>query len=385
MEISTRNSLAQYLGILKPTISSDLISPQCWDNIESVATTLPNAISTFFGFECRLGIEEAHADFLVCAEAQAMGREVLAGNCSAALAAPLYVHPVWQQIHDFSQHWNNQDTPLYDGVNNIWLEFDIVREKSLPSDGLFANIPVPSFFFGPQSIYSDSDARWTIYDALKLIKNKDVPQVVATNLLNCYNLLPEGAYVFQIGVMLARESDLVRVCIRDIYPEQIADYLTALGWPGSIEKLNKTLDELSSYVARIDLDIDIGESILPKIGLECYFKKQPQFEPRWYLLLDYLVENEFCTIQKRDSLLSYTGYLRGQPRPDYLPDNLEKIYSLLGYRYEGIFFKGLHHIKLTFQEDKALEAKAYLYISQQLITPKFVEDFKSLKNSDELA
>ncbi len=122
---------------------------------------------------------------------------------------------MWQQINNFSQQWNNCDSPLYKGVNNIWLEFDIDESlASIPVPSCFfgpqpiASIPVPSCFFGPQPIYSNSDARWTIDRALKLLQNKAVPQATAAQILNCFELLPENAYVFQIGVMLARKSDL---------------------------------------------------------------------------------------------------------------------------------------------------------------------------------
>jgi hypothetical protein len=377
MSIAINNSLANYLKLLQPKISPHLIAPQYWHNIETVARVLPSAITTFFGFECRLGIEKAHADFLICADAQELGRKILANDqYSITLPADLYAHPVWQQIHNFSEQWNNQDSPLYDGINNIWLEFDIDESP--------VSIPVPSCFFGPQAIYSGSDSQWTINTALKLLQNRDVPQVIATKLLNCFELLPDDAYIFQIGVMLARKSDLVRVCIRNISPEEILKYLAALNWSGSIDALHQTLNKLSSYATRIDLDIDIGESILPKIGLECYLDKQPKFEPKWQLFLDYLTEVGFCTSQKRDSLLAYPGYIRGKQSPDFFPNNLERISSFLGSGYEGVFFKGLHHIKVTYQESASLEAKAYLYINQQLINPKFADHCKTWKNPDQL-
>ncbi len=80
MSITIDNSLADYLKLLKPTISPHLIAPQCWHQIESVAAVLPSAITSFFGFECRMGIEEAHADFLICANARQLGRKVLADD-----------------------------------------------------------------------------------------------------------------------------------------------------------------------------------------------------------------------------------------------------------------------------------------------------------------
>lgn len=146
--------------------------------------------------------------------------------------------------------------------------------------------------------------------------------------------------------MLARKSDLARICIRNISPEATLEYLTALNWQGSIDGLKQTLEQLSTYADRIDLDIDVGESILPKIGLECYLEKQPKFNPKWQLFLDYLVEAGFCTEQKRASLLNYTGYVRKTNKSS--SNNSEKAFSLANFGYEGIFFKGPHHVKVTY-------------------------------------
>ena len=58
---------------------------------------------------------------------------------------------------------------------------------------------------------------------------------------------------------------------------------------------------------RVDLDLDVGSAILPKIGLECYLDQLPGFEPRWQLFLDELVKDGVCIPEKRDALLSYEG------------------------------------------------------------------------------
>ena len=377
MTISLNNSLVNYLKILRPKISDQLIAHKYWRNIEAVAQVLPSTITTFFGFESRLGSSEAHADFLLCADAQEMGRKILADqNYPITLAPYLYGHSVWKQIRNFGEQWNNPSSPLYEQVNNMWLEFDI--EESSP------NIPIPSCFFGPKPIYAHSDAQWTIDTALNLLQNQEISGVIKTKILNCINSLPAEAYVFQIGVMLARKSEVVRLCIRNIAPEDILNYLSAINWNGSVEALQEKLAKISTYAERIDLDIDVGESVLPKIGLECYLSMQPKFEPKWQLFLDYLVATGFCLKEKRDSLLAYPGYIGQRQNPAYWSDDLRKISSFLGSGYETVFFKGLHHIKLTYKESKFLEAKAYLYVSQSLLTPDVLSQYRKWQNSEQL-
>ncbi len=381
------NSLTDYLKLVKPYISPQLISPENWYNINRLSQIFPRAITSFFGFECHLGVKEAHGDFLICADAAEAGRKILAGdNYSITLPSFLMEHSVWSNIRDFSSNWDTHTSPMYEKVRNVWLEFDMDRSG--------ASIPIPSCFFGPEPIYSNPDQppqnslvkgedshphQWVSKTALKLLLGKELPYKVERQLFNCFDLLPTETYVFQIGVMLARKSDLVRICIRNISPEQILDYLTKINWSGCVSKLKAILTKLSSLVERIDLDIDVGESILPKIGLECYLSKQPKYEPRWQLFLDYLVETGLCIPEKRDTLLAYPGYIRERSNRELLPSTLLKLSKFLGSEYERVFFRGLHHIKVVYQPEKPLEAKAYLSVSHSLLTPKFVSQWKQLE------
>jgi hypothetical protein len=379
MNICKPSCLNVYLELIKPYIPSQLISSDNWSNISEIARILPSAITSFFGFECRLGVEEAHADFLICADAAEAGRKILAGNnYSIELPDFLMAHPVWSNIHNLGTAWDTDTSPLYDKVRDVWLEFDI--------EGPPANIPIPSCFFGPEPIYSTKSVnpqphQWVTQTALKLLLNRCLPSQIESQLFNCFDLLPREAYVFQIGVMLARKSDLVRICIRNISSEQIIEYLTQLNWPGSISDLKTILAQLSSLVERIDLDLDVGEVILPKIGLECYLSRQPKLEPRWQLLLDYLVETGLCIPGKRDALDAYPGYIREKTNRELWPTHLLKLSNFLGPQYERVFFRGLNHIKIVYQPDKPVEAKAYLSVSHSLLNSQFFRQSRELQEN----
>ncbi|MBD2387082.1 hypothetical protein [Cylindrospermum sp. FACHB-282] len=379
-----KNSLGNYLATLAPYIPSQLISNENINNIQKIAQVIPSAITTFFGFECQLGIQKAQADFLICLDASEAGRKIL-GEDDYVVKLPdfLMQHHIWNRIYEFGKHWNNDTSALYEKVNNMWLEFDV--------DDSHPDIPVPSCFFGPQPVYapahtySDTPAylyphTWISQIALKLLLKQDLSSAVEHQLFQCFDLLPKNAYVFQVGVMLARKSDAVRICIRNISPEEILNYLEQLNWSGSIEQLSIILNELSSLVTRIDLDLDIGEVISPKIGLECYFEKQPKQEPKWQLFLDYLVDVGLCISEKRDALLEYPGYIRENSNQDLFPSNLLKISRIMGPQYEWIFLKGLHHIKVVFQSSESLQAKAYLFASNHLVTRSY-KNLSALKQN----
>ena len=110
--------------------------------------------------------------------------------------------------------------------------------------------------------------------------------------------------------MMSRGAEAVRLCIQLGTLERAVEYLAGVGWPGSGTDLRGVLGPVARIVDRVCLDIDAGETVHPKVGLECYFdgNRQPRTEPRWGVLLDHLVANGLCTPEKREALLAYPGY-----------------------------------------------------------------------------
>jgi hypothetical protein len=362
------DSLVSYLQLMKLHTPVELIDLEQWDRISSIGLAIPSAATTFFGFECRLGQPDAKADLLLCADATEAGRRVLAANAySIDLPQELMQHPVWQNVRHFSTNWESEVSVLYEQVRNIWLEFDVAESE-------MGEIPVPSAFFGPEPLFATPDATeeehpyaWVWQQALPLLWGRSVSQPIVQNLIRCFAALPENAYVFQIGLMLAREWDGVRLCIRDISPAGILEFLSSVEWQGDINVLRDRLIELSDMLDRIDLDIDISDRVLPKIGLECYLRQQPKFESRWTTFLDSLLLQGLCLPQKYQSLMNYPGFIRKRMNPELWPTKLDKLSMLLGASHEWVIFKGLHHIKLVYQEASFKEAKAYLYVSRSLV------------------
>ena len=81
-----------------------------------------------------------------------------------------------------------------------------------------------------------------------------------------------------------------------------------------------------------------------------------------------LVGLGLCTAEKQHKLLNYPGYIRSHKSPRDL-----KLAQILGSHSETVFFNGLHHIKLSYQ-DRVTEAKAYLYVSRTKIN---VSEFRT--------
>lgn len=355
-------SLENYLKVVAPYLSHQLVSPEALSHIQTLARMLPPLSEALL--ECRLGANTSTVDFSVLATASDGSRDILAGfNSHITLPDIILTNPVWNCIRNFCLHWHEPNSLLSENVALIWLEFDV--------DGQLPEVPVPSFFFRLKHFRSDhcstrasdiTDAQQqTTETALSLLFGGSISPQIKQNLAICLDSLPVGAQFLYIGAMLSRQLEAVRVNVIGISEEKLLAYLTKIGWKYSVSELKEIIQILSGFVDTIVLNFDVGNILFPKIGIECEFlKKNPRIEPRWQLFLDYLVERGLCTPEKRDALLNWPGYSHEKSHPELWPSNLSKVSSFLGARGSSVFFRRLNHIKIVYQPGRSLEAKGYL-------------------------
>lgn len=365
------NTVADYLdAAVTPYAAGHLVSPEALSTIRQIGSLLPGAITDLFGFECPLGVREPRADFLVCSRASQGGREVLTGQRPGRdLALSLEAHPVWRRIRAFAREWSAPSSPLYAAIHNIWLEFDV--------DGAAPSVPVPSVFFGSEALQAPAEkaantdvlpphCAWLSTLALPLLLVQEVGLAPRRQIARCVNLLPPGARIFQVGLMLARISRVTRLCVRGISAPEIVEYLQALGWEGSALELETLVNSLASVVERIDLDLDVTDRVLPKVGLECY----PAMSlPAIQRFLDFLAASGLATAEKAQALAQWGGMAHEQLTPDAWPRELLSVSRFLGGRVHSTFLRWLHHVKVVHEPAHPLQAKAYLAISHQWIAP----------------
>ena len=354
-------SLASIVRLIRTQIPGELISSRWMGEIEGVAARLPSAPIRFWGFECRLGEHEPSADLLVSITVDDGGRDALAVEGLDWLAAKAERARPWQRVLDFCKLWLDPGSSLLEGVAGIWLEFDV--------NGAAFDESEPNLFFAPRSGSRSScheDGGCFVADvALPVLLGVRATVAQERQLRLCFECLPEEAQVFQIGVMLARPSGAVRLCISGLSPNGLLAYLRAIGWAGPAGELRRLLDGLQPFADSFVLAIDMGEALSPRIGLECYVDgfRQPRVEPRWRALLDSLVSRGLCTPGKRDGVLAWPAVFQDSDMLADWPENLRLVSEFLGRRAASLFLCSLHHLKITFEPERPLEAKAYLGVA----------------------
>src|SRR5919107_2106952 len=239
------SSFEEYLRPITAYVPPALISPSAFSDIYSVANVLPATLAhnTFF-FECRLGERAPRADFCVLARSSC-GRSSLAGlHPTSTLPARLMTDTVWRRVEDFAVHWADLSSPLYHAVDNVWLEFDV--------DGPPPDVPVPSIFFAPQSNGQIDDIEAagepnaegrlaTVERTIRLLAGGEPPPRM---LEGCFRALSSNERVGQVGLMLSRSEDAIRLCIRLRSVERIMEYLRVVCWPGAETDLRGVIEPL---------------------------------------------------------------------------------------------------------------------------------------------
>jgi hypothetical protein len=336
------NSMEDDLKIVSPYLHADLVSPQALSHLQTLAKILPSFSYYYAGFECRLGANSSPAvDLFVFLPQHILN-----------IPAPFLAHPVWQTFQEFQREWVTPTSFLSKQLKDIGLEFDL--------DGPPSQIPIPILFF-EFNRKMDHNEIFVLIETIFKQFNRPFSKKLAFNLQRCIHELPEGARIIQIGIMFSRPTEAVRIIIEDIQPEQILEYFPQIGWFDPTDRLKTIVPTLSHLVDSIGfLDIDVGETIHAKIGLECFFIKQPQYEPRWPLFFDYLVEKGLCSTAKRDAMIMWPGLFQKDTDPALWPTHLNWGDAFLGDKAVSVFFRRISHIKIVYQPDKPLEAKGYL-------------------------
>src|SRR5215217_620566 len=338
--------MEDYLRLAVPFVPPALVSPEALRPILGIARQLPPCASS--GFECRLGDDAPVGDFLINLLAADGTRAAFAGHHPDYHPPDAFLHsPVWQRVRDYCRTWASPTSPLHRRVRDMWLEFDLQE--------LEGEVPIPGVFFGPEQ--PPEDLLDTVRGSLELLRGPgraDIPPAM----LRCLELLPGPPRIEQVGMMFSRHTDALRLCIRGLPHQGLGTALRDAGWPGEADVLDALLEETRPFVDDFTLDIDVGDGIHPKLGLECILDQDPS-PARWQRWLDTLVAQGLCTPLKRDALMTWAGVQSSLTHPGQWPENLVRASERMPGQHSG-FARRINHVKLIHQPGQPIQVKAYL-------------------------
>jgi hypothetical protein len=355
-------SLGDYFPPLEHRIAGRIISAAAYARIKSFVDTIPGSVSALWGFEVPLhpsaGGDNGVADFLFCSTQPERHSKVLAGQSARSKIPVEYLEmPAWQKIQGFCQSWENESHELNGQLHNTWLEFDVATNQP-PYQ--------PSFFFGllPPDATTAAKRRRVIGAALTEL-TPEIMTPAFSRALNKVMIRRDKSWVFQVGIMLARETTALRLCLRDLAdPDEAVQLLIDLGWSGDVDPVRSLLLELAPLCESIDLDIDLetgpAPSIGAKLGIECSFGRSDRTMAYTEQFTQWLVRHDMLSVDCAEALVAYNGLVHQDANPAAWSPHLLKLAALSGPDMANQIACWVHHIKVVYQPDTPLSAKAYL-------------------------
>lgn len=324
---SMKDALTSIIGELEP----GLFPSGYYEKISSILEIFPDALTRTFFIETVLNNDISDPDIIIHFSNYPDVKKILAGkDPNIKISDRIFDNNIWQNLREFWYEWDKNGSDLED-VNAMWLEFDTGRDFTVP--------PIPSVFF---RVDSSGYADWIVNTALSKLKGYKIDDTVGKKLELCFLSLPDGAIVSQIGTMLARQSEGVRLYIKRIKKSDCIPYLHKIGYSGDIDEAGKLCNKLSEFAPIINLQIEVDENISPRIDFEC--KLDPQ-APEWNIFFYWLKENNLCTERNAEMLKSWQKkYVNNNPTSGSMP-----VYML----------KYVNHIKIVYEPGKDLIAKGY--------------------------
>ncbi|WP_309387785.1 prenyltransferase/squalene oxidase repeat-containing protein [Cerasicoccus frondis] len=356
--------LTTTLGIIDRHLRSELFNASTFDQVRRTMSQLAPCYPMRMGFECRLAKYDDAVDVQQCFSSKSGEPQSLMQFAGEMANQPNNLaQDDWRRIHLFAQHWRNAESPMHEAINEFWLEFDQSTTDQSSSS--------PSVFFGfDKNNFSVRECLPITKHALVILATSALNPNIMTHLNRCAEACGDEGSIEHIGVMLSRTTSMLRVNINDLPLDRAAEFLAQIGWPGKIDDLLPTLIKLSAFADGIKLCLDIGEQISPNIGLECFIENSLDLIERWNLLLQCLVNEGLCSIQKKKALLEWPGHVDPSQTPNHWPDEaITRSLPLENDQFSALS-REITHIKVNMAPDGQKQAKAYFGFYYTWLIPK---------------
>ena len=261
----------------------------------------------------------------------------------------------WQRIKNLGDILSNNNSRLSEYLEMAVLEFD--------SASLSQPIIIPSVFLSIESVMNRNELNYqyelfersSVYiEGLEILSGKKLDKGTRRFIEDITKKSIGNFDIFSAGLMLSRNESPVKICIKSVNSERLINTLPEIIKDEKLfSGINKILQNYGKYFTDFALGIDVLDTGIEKVGIECTFatKKQPPAEKRWSQVFDQLYVDGFCKKEIAEKLIDFPGKIMINP------DNKK---SHTGY-VPTFYAQGLHHIKFSVAADKITFAKVYLW------------------------
>ena len=313
-----------WLAVAREHLPDSLCNPLAWDRLDALACHLPG--------DCQAAIEIHLRDGVIDLSI----RVNKPGQARRLAQQPLPAH-----LRDFLLRWSEKEE-AFSPISCLWLEYDLGRQGAgIPNPSVCARLP------------AGVDLDWLLGSLLPALHGEPLTPSQRQRIRRCHREIPEGGSLLYVFSLLGRDGHPIRMELFGLDAAQALSYLRRVA-PHAAPPLAGIAPVLDG-AERLHLSFDIGEEILPRVGLEGSFARLPEREPRWRQLFDRLIAHGLSTPLQREAALAWPGYDTFWTAAARWP--VERA----GVR--GFCARGLSHVKLVCQPDRAPEAKVYLLVS----------------------
>ena len=338
-------SLDGTLDALHPWVSPALCPAGRWGEVHRVARLLPAALASAVYLECRLGSSDSPVDLIVRLDAR--GRDLLL-DADVGGRLPVHTEPTWGALLDLCRRWSDPAGELHRCVDHLWLEFDV--------DGAPGDLPALSVFLGLAAEASSVPWPELVDTAARSLLGRPLSPATEQGLHDAIARRPAGATVPYLGFMMSRAEAAVRLYFGGPQEAEFAAFLHEAAWApcthAEFIRVPPALRNAAAAPALGMVHVDFADGLLPRVGMEYTLARREQLRGVVVeeLFLDALVEQGWCTAEKRAGLLAWAG-----SQVCALP------HELAGTRVD----RRVNCVKFVFHAERGWEAKGYL-----LATPR---------------
>lgn len=282
---AAQSTFADTVATIAPLFPDALVCREAVERLRMTGARIPAKVSDFMCVECRLNANpQVDLAFGLWRPYVPALRE---------LPHSLQSTDSWRRVVAFCEEWARLPT-FKPFVLHLALEFDV------PADARAASlVPLPGVCVGLREEHAAEVSFAQCLEVVEAFSGASLPQPVAETLRRCLDRRPTGVYATYLALFPGRMPPVLRLCLKGFDAPALPGYLRAIGWPGRAEfdpRMANTSADGSGRYGYVHLDI--GENVLPRIGIEVDFRGA---------FLREIVARGLCVPAKRDALFAWPG------------------------------------------------------------------------------